>query len=83
MDTDLDGMLNMEEAVAGTDPQDASSLFAIGDLDTSGSNCVLFWPSVSNRSYSVYGFTNLVEPVLIPLGTNLPATPQMNVWKYF
>lgn len=57
-DTDSDTHDNLEEYLAGTDPEDADSLFRI--LDFSDQN-VLSWSSVSGRLYSVYWTSNLLH----------------------
>lgn len=53
-DADGDGMLNLDEYRAGTDPVNAASVFAIMNLDlSSGTNVQLDVSSVSNRSYQL------------------------------
>ena len=67
-DLDGDGMTNYEEFVAGTDPTDALSFFAItsvqievvADPETDG--FALQWPSVKGRVYTVYAADALVGP---------------------
>ena len=79
-DSDQDGMTNLQEQTAGTDPTDASSVFkllsAVATPDRSA--LVLSWSSVSNRIYEVRqtaslgaGFTQVVQAAI-------PATPPVN-----
>ncbi len=51
---DNDGMSNLEEYIAGTDPTNSSSFFHITNVVTSATGIGIEWtPSVSNRFYSV------------------------------
>lgn len=53
-DLDGDGVSNRAEIVAGTDPADAQSRLAIGEISRSSNGVVtLRFPAVSNRTYSV------------------------------
>jgi len=49
---------------------------------TSGNGMVLRWPSLSGRLYDVYWTSNLLGGTegFVPLATNLPATPTVNVY---
>lgn len=59
-DPDGDGMSNLAEFQAGTDPADAASSLRILSCQPAGLQSVLLtWPSVSNRVYSVEWSTNL------------------------
>ncbi len=61
-DTDHDGMPDWEEYVAGTNPEDARSVFKINAAAGPGTNEVrLSWQSVSNRLYTVLETTDLAE----------------------
>jgi hypothetical protein len=53
-DPDGDGASNWQEYIAGTNPLDATSVFAFSpSASPSGSSFTLQWPSVVNKSYSV------------------------------
>jgi hypothetical protein len=49
-DADGDGMTNLEEYRAGTNPTDIGSRFALNGSN-SAANVVLKWPSVAGKSY--------------------------------
>lgn len=52
VDTDEDGFTDMEEAIAGTDPDDSTSYFCITNIGLS-SSFVLEWPCLTGRWYEV------------------------------
>jgi len=82
LDSDGDGMRNSAEAVAGTDPGDPFSCFALADVTPSGTTgAVLRWPSETGRVYSVWCTTNLqANPQVFTLRAGgLAATPPQNV----
>lgn len=54
---DSDSFSNYEEFVAGTDPTNSESFFAI--TNWSGGSFVVEWPSVAGREYTVFWTTNL------------------------
>jgi len=57
-DTDGDGISNLIEYLAGTDPRSAASVFR-PTSHASGGNLVLTVPTVSGRNYRVWGTANL------------------------
>ena len=59
-DDDADGMPNRAEYVAGTDPTDEDSLLEVQTPVAAGtaSGMVLAWPTVTGRTYRLYGTTN-------------------------
>ncbi len=57
-DPDGDGTTNMMEYLAGTNPLSAASVFRPA-THTSGGKLILTVPTVSNRSYRVWGTANL------------------------
>jgi len=66
VDSDLDGQLNIEEFVAGTDPTRGDSYFAVHDIQALESgDVVISWESVSNRVYSIEFTPALDEPFQI------------------
>lgn len=71
-DSDGDGMCDDDEAVAGTDPQDAASVFKM----TAGSGS-LRWASVTGRTYWIDYSTNLLSGWQ-PLLEAAAATPPTN-----
>ena len=67
-------------ALAGTDPNNTGSYFQLtGQSLVSETNVVIRWPSESNRSYNIHSRTDLLFGGSVPLLTNLPATPPLNV----
>ncbi|MFM1768286.1 MAG: hypothetical protein RJA22_815 [Verrucomicrobiota bacterium] len=59
-DPDGDGFRNLEEYLAGTNPQDAASLLRVTEL--AGAGRVVSWQSVPGRNYQVWATTNLLAP---------------------
>lgn len=59
-DPDGDGFGNLEEYLAGTNPQDAASLLRVTEL--AGAGRVVSWQSVPGRNYQVQATTNLAAP---------------------
>jgi hypothetical protein len=57
-DSDRDGTTNLMEYLAGTNPVNAASVFR-PTSHTSGGNLVLTVPTISGRSYRVWGTSNL------------------------
>lgn len=51
VDTDLDGMSNWQEWVAGTNPTNSSSLLQMLTLTNTGASCLISWQSVSGKNY--------------------------------
>lgn len=69
-DSDGDGMSNLQEYLAGTNPTDALSNLRIISISTLsfGSTANLTWTSVSNRSYYVQEKLNLTSPSWLDSG---------------
>lgn len=84
-DPDGDGLRNLGEWLADTDPHDASSLFRIGGITCGAASSgvsqrvvTLSWPSVEGRTYTVLRAERLGEPFATYL-EHIPATPPENV----
>ena len=81
-DADGDGMSNLAEYLAGTNPRDAHSYLSITGISLGGTNGVqITWGSASNKLYSLQravalngglGLTNIAEHIL--------STPPENVY---
>ncbi|MDB6125231.1 MAG: hypothetical protein JWQ71_4224 [Pedosphaera sp.] len=63
LDSDSDGVPDVQELVAGTDPHDANSYLHITSL--SNGNRLVVWDSVSGKNYQVLATTNLNQPLEI------------------
>lgn len=76
-DTDSDGISDGNEAIAGTDPDDASSVLVVANTSLAASGIQLDWPSVTGRVYNVHRATNLLDTFQLA-ATNVAATPLTN-----
>jgi hypothetical protein len=65
-DDDGDGMSNEAEEIAGTDPNDSTSVLRIDEFTISGGTAHLEWMAVPGRSYQVEESTNLQLWVPVP-----------------
>jgi len=59
-DPDGDGFSNLQEYLAGTNPQDANSLLRI--TEETGAGRVITWQSIPGRNYQVLSTTNISAP---------------------
>ena len=60
-DSDGDGFTDSDEAVFGTNPQDASSRFIVTSSYPSAGTLRLSFPTLANRSYAIEGSVNLTN----------------------
>jgi hypothetical protein len=81
MDPDHDGLTNLQEFMAGTEPTNALSVLRLETvfLDR-GADLRLGFTAVSNRSYTLQGCTNLANAAWQPLVT-VPAQPTTRWWQ--
>ncbi len=70
-DPDGDGFTNLEEYLAGTNPNDAASLLKV--TAQAGGGRSITWQSAPGKVYQILAVTNLAEPFVL-LGTNIPST---------
>ena len=77
VDADHDGHRNMDEVIAGTDPTNANSVLQVNMADNQAG--MISWGSVSNRTYTILGSSNLLSPVQ-SLMSGIDATPPTNVY---
>ena len=66
-DPDGDGFTNLQEFMAGTNPQDAASLLRITQISTGGTS--IAWSSIPGRNYQVLATTNVAAAFQLISGT--------------
>jgi hypothetical protein len=57
-DYDGDGMSNLQEYLAGTDPTNSASMFGVTSLVPEGNDLLITWSAVTNKTYVVQVATN-------------------------
>ena len=92
-DADGDGMSNLQEYLAGTDPTNPDSVFRvrISLAAMSGNNALLTWPAVPGKSYRVQYKNDLSDPTWLDMAGNAVvtgnqagfATPAVSAMSYF
>lgn len=73
-DVDGDGMTDVNEILAGTNPDDHASVFLADIVEVNEEGILLRWQCVYGASYSVSRTTNLVEAVFETIAEELQAT---------
>ena len=76
LDTDGDGDANIQEFIAGTDPNDAQSRFYVTDVIRNGVEFTLRWNSVAGRRYVVEETNDLSATEWSPMGEVLATAEQ-------
>ena len=79
-DADGDGLSNLAEYLAGTNPTNRLSALAFVGARKDAATMVVEWSSVSNRTYSLLRSTNVLAGFAV-LRTNLVATPPQNTFQ--
>jgi subtilisin family serine protease len=78
-DADHDGMSNLQEWLAGTNPTNASSCLRLKAIPTNNPNAfVVKWPSVAGKFYRLERSTNLLTGFNSVVQTNIAATAPTN-----
>ena len=78
-DTDGDGHNSEQEYAAGTDPNNATSVFEMSAVEPkAGDELVLNWSSVEGKFYAIQYGSNLLTGLNIDGTNNIVATPPMN-----
>ncbi len=78
-DPDHDGMNNLAEWIAGTNPTNAASVLRLTLVSaTNANNVVVSWPSVAGKNYWLARSTNLAAGFNTVVSTNIAATAPTN-----
>lgn len=80
-DPDGDGLNNLQEYLAGTDPTNRNSCLIISDALSQTNGVVFHWQSATGKTYSIHCSTNLVsDPFTNRVIGGVPAHPPENVY---
>ena len=73
-DNDKDGMSNLQEWIALTNPNDSNSFFCVDSINISAEEITLTWYSASNRTYTIQttdsltnNYTTLISGISYPI----------------
>jgi hypothetical protein len=86
-DADGDGLANLQEYLAGTDPTNSTSAFRITSILPEGNDLRIAWSAVTNKTYAVQVATNSLDGSFTnafgDLGTvAVPAAPAITETNY-
>jgi len=70
-DEDNDGQNNADELIAGTDPLNPSSRFAIKTIEASPGGITLTWTAAPGKTYTIEAREDLSSGVWVPIATGL------------
>jgi hypothetical protein len=70
-DEDGDGQTNSDEIIAGTDPLNANSRFAIESILATPTGTTLTWTAAPGKTYTVEARDDLSSGVWVPIVTGL------------
>jgi alpha-D-xyloside xylohydrolase len=73
-DPDGDGMSNLQEYLAGTNPTNSASVLLITQLDATSQ--LIVWNSIAGKNYQVYSASNLASPFMPVSGTISATGPE-------
>jgi hypothetical protein len=81
-DFDGDGVSNLREYRAGTNPTDPNSLFELVEISPVSNGVAIQWTSQPNRRYRVRRSDSLLKPPAeyVVVGSQLAATPPFNLF---
>jgi hypothetical protein len=74
LDADLDGFSNLQEYIAGTNPQNATSLLHVDSLTPVIGSVELRFEAVAGKSYTVLYCEDLIDGIWLKL-LDVPAQP--------
>ncbi len=79
-DPDGDGVNNLREYRAGTNPKDRKSLFEVVEINRLPQGIQVIWSSQPDRTYRVRRSSSLLAPTAVyqTVGSGLSATPPLN-----
>ena len=80
-DQDGDGLSDLDEYLAATDPTSDGSSFVFFSGTPQASTNIIRWASASNRTYTIYHTTNLMESFSV-LESDIAGTPPVNEHKH-
>jgi hypothetical protein len=86
-DSDGDGLSNLQEYLAGTDPTKSASALRITAITRSGNDIRISWTAVTNKTYVVQAVTNFTSGAFANAIADLatvvvPASPAISATNY-